>query len=75
MNTENYDAVEAFELYMKNGSNFKAVGTDTVQGASATRYEGVITSDMLEDTLEESGSLEKASPPAGRGITAARWPA
>ena len=58
MNTENYDAVESFELYMKNGSNFKAVGTDTVQGASATRYEGVITSDMLEDTLEESGSLD-----------------
>lgn len=58
MNTEQYDAVESFELYMKNGSNFKAVGTDTVQGASATRYEGVITSDMLEDTLEESGSLD-----------------
>ena len=58
MNTDQYDAVEAFELYMKNGSNFKAAGTDTVQGASATRYEGVITSDMLEDTLEESGSLE-----------------
>ena len=58
MNAEQYDAVEAFELYMKNGSNFKAVGTDTVQGASTTRYEGVITSDMLEDTLEESGSLD-----------------
>ena len=58
MNAEQYDAVEAFELYMKNGSNFKAVGTDTVQGASATRYEGVITSDMLKDTLEESGSLD-----------------
>lgn len=58
MNAEQYDAVEAFELYMKNGSNFKAVGTDTVQGASATRYEGVITSDMLEDTLKESGSLD-----------------
>lgn len=58
MNAEQYDAVEAFELYMKNGSNFKAVGTDTVQGASATRYEGVITSDMLEDTLEESDSLD-----------------
>lgn len=58
MNTDQYDAVESFELYMKNGSNFKAVGTDTVQGASATRYEGTITSDMLEDTLEESGSLD-----------------
>lgn len=58
MNAEQYDAVEAFELYMKNGSNFKAVGTDTVQGASATRYEGVISPDMLEDTLEESGSLD-----------------
>ncbi len=58
ISTEQYNAVDSFELYMKNGSNFKAVGTDTVQGASATRYEGVITSDMLEDTLEESGSLD-----------------
>lgn len=58
MNTDQYDAVESFELYMKNGSNFKAAGTDTVQGASATRYEGTITSDMLEETLEKSGSLD-----------------
>lgn len=68
MNTENYDAVESFELYMKNGSNFKAAGTDTVQGASVTRYEGVITSDMLEDTLEESGSLESITSLLGRGL-------
>ena len=67
MNAEQYDAVEAFELYMKNGSNFKAVGTDTVQGASATRYEGVITSDMLEDTLEESGSVDNIPSLLGEG--------
>lgn len=71
MNTENYDAVESFELYMKNGSNFKAVGTDTVQGTSATRYEGVITSDMLEDTLEESGSLESITSLLGEDYSSA----
>lgn len=71
MNAEQYDAVEAFELYMKNGSNFKAVGTDTVQGASATRYEGVITSDMLEDTLEESGSLDNISSLLGEDYSGA----
>ena len=71
MNTDQYDAVEAFELYMKNGSNFKAVGTDTVQGASATRYEGVITSDMLEDTLEESGSLESITSLLGEDYSSA----
>lgn len=58
MNTEQYNAMDSFELYMKNGSNFKAAGKETVQGAPATRYEGVISSDMLEDTLEESGSLD-----------------
>lgn len=71
MNTDQYDAVEAFELYMKNGSNFKAAGTDTVQGASATRYEGVITSDMLEDTLEESGSLESITSLLGEDYSSA----
>ena len=71
MNTDQYDAVEAFELYMKNGSNFKAAGTDTVQGASVTRYEGVITSDMLEDTLEESGSLESITSLLGEDYSSA----
>ena len=71
MNTDQYDAVEAFELYMKNGSNFKAAGTDTVQGTSATRYEGVITSDMLEDTLEESGSLESITSLLGEDYSSA----
>ncbi len=58
MNTDQYNAMDSFELYMKNGSNFKAAGKETVQGAPATRYEGVISPDMLEDTLEESGSLD-----------------
>ncbi len=71
MNTENYDAVESFELYMKNGSNFKAAGTDTVQGASATRYEGVITSDMLEQTLEKSGSLDSITSLLGEDYSSA----
>lgn len=69
MNTEQYNAMDSFELYMKNGSNFKAAGKETVQGAPATRYEGVISPDMLEDTLEESGSLE-TSPPCWARITA-----
>ena len=58
ISTEQYNAVDSFELYMKNGSNFKAVGTETVQGVSATRYEGVISSDVLEETLEKSGNLD-----------------
>lgn len=61
ISTEQYNAVDSFELYMKNGSNFKAVGTETVQGVSATRYEGVISSDVLEETLEKSGNLDNIS--------------
>ena len=58
---DQYNAVDSFELYMKNGSDFKAAGKETVQGVSATRYEGVISSDVLEETLEKSGNLDNIS--------------
>lgn len=58
ISTDQYNAVDSFELYMKNGSGFKAAGTETVQGVSATRYEGVISSDMLDETLKASGSMD-----------------
>ena len=61
ISTEQYNAVDSFELYMKNGSDFKAAGKETVQGVSATRYEGVISSDVLEETLEKSGNLDNIS--------------
>ena len=61
ISTEQYNAVDSFELYMKNGSDFKAAGKENVQGASATRYEGVISSDVLEETLEKSGNLDNIS--------------
>ena len=56
---EQYNAKDSFDLYLKNGANFKAMGTETVQSAPATRYEGVIAKDMLKDTLEKSGSMEQ----------------
>lgn len=56
---EQYNAKDSFDLYLKNGANFKAMGTETVQGTPATRYEGVIAKDMLKDTLEKSGSMEQ----------------
>ena len=61
ISTEQYNAVDSFELYMENGSDFKAAGRETVQGVSATRYEGVISSDVLEETLEKSGNLDNIS--------------
>lgn len=61
ISTEQYNAVDSFELYMENGSDFKAAGKETVQGVSATRYEGVISSDVLEETLEKSGNLDNIS--------------
>lgn len=59
VSVEQYNAKDSFDLYLKNGANFKAMGTETVQGAPATRYEGVIAKDMLKDTLEKSGSMEQ----------------
>lgn len=61
ISTEQYNAVDSFELYMENGSDFKAAGRETVQGVSTTRYEGVISSDVLEETLEKSGNLDNIS--------------
>ena len=71
ISTEQYNAVDSFELYMKNGSDFKAAGKETVQGVSATRYEGVISSDVLEETLEKSGNLDNISSLLGEDYSGA----
>ena len=71
ISTEQYNAVDSFELYMKNGSDFKAAGKENVQGASATRYEGVISSDVLEETLEKSGNLDNISSLLGEDYSGA----
>ena len=69
ISTEQYNAVDSFELYMKNGSDFKAAGKETVQGVSATRYEGVISSDVLEETLEKSGNLDNIGSLLGKNYS------
>ena len=71
ISTEQYNAVDSFELYMENGSDFKAAGRETVQGVSATRYEGVISSDVLEETLEKSGNLDNISSLLGEDYSGA----
>lgn len=58
ISVDQYNAADSFELFMKNGSEFKAAGKDTIQGASATRYEGVIGPNMLQETLEKSGNMD-----------------
>lgn len=69
ISTEQYNAVDSFELYMENGSDFKAAGKETVQGVSATRYEGVIGSDVLEETLEKSGNLDNIGSLLGKNYS------
>ena len=69
ISTEQYNAVDSFELYMKNGSDFKAAGKENVQGVSATRYEGVIGSDVLEETLEKSGNLDNIGSLLGKNYS------
>lgn len=58
ISVDQYNAADSFELFMKNGSEFKAAGKDTIQGASATRYEGVIGPNVLQETLEKSGNMD-----------------
>lgn len=69
ISTEQYNAVDSFELYMENGSDFKAAGRETVQGVSTTRYEGVIGSDVLEETLEKSGNLDNIGSLLGKNYS------
>ena len=54
-----YNAQASMEIYMENGANFKEAGSEDVNGAPATRYDGVITQEGLQSVMETSGVLEQ----------------
>lgn len=54
-----YDAKNSMELYLKNIEQFKSNGEEEINGKMATRYDGLITGDSLEETIKESGVLSQ----------------
>lgn len=51
-----YNAKASLDLYLKNISNFKEAGTETVGGVSCVRYDGTISGDDLNEVVAASGA-------------------
>jgi len=56
-----YNGQASMELYLENGTDFQKVGTEEINGASATRYDGVITQESLEAVMDASGVMDQFS--------------
>lgn len=49
------NAKDAMSIYLEAGSSFQEAGTETVLEKAATRYDGVIPKESLQQVLEASG--------------------
>lgn len=52
-----YNAEGNMDLYLKNISNFCKTGEEDVNGATASKIEGVLTGDAMKEAIQESGVL------------------
>lgn len=57
-----YDTQESMNTYLDGSSSLKEVGTEQINGADATKYDGIISGDALKETMEASGTLENLRP-------------
>ena len=58
-NLSQYDASYSMDLYLDSSTNFTENGTEEVAGVTATRYDGVITQEALDEVMEASGVLDQ----------------
>lgn len=56
---ESLDGKASMDLYLTSASDFAEGATETVEGVEATRYDGVISGEKLEEVLEASGVLSQ----------------
>ena len=56
---ESLDGKASMDLYLTSASGFAEGATETVEGVEATRYDGVISGENLEEVLEASGVLSQ----------------
>lgn len=57
-----YDTQDNLITYLDNSTGLKEAGTEQVNGAEATKYEGVISGSKMKETLEASGALDDLQP-------------
>lgn len=53
---EQYNAQESMAIYLENIDSFKENGTEQINGSDATRYDGVISKDAMNEIMEISGA-------------------
>ncbi len=53
-----YDTQESVVVYLENSVNLKEAGQEQINGAEATKYEGIITQDSLQETMKQTSAME-----------------
>ncbi|MGN0711346.1 MAG: DUF6612 family protein [Anaerovoracaceae bacterium] len=56
-----YNAKESLNMYISNAESFKANGTEKINGSSATRYDGIISEESMDEVMKSSGMLSQTS--------------
>lgn len=56
-----YEFIDSVGFYLECADTFEKAGEEDVNGAKATRYDGVISGDNVKKALEMSGSAEQIS--------------
>ncbi len=64
---EQYKAQDSMSIYLENIDSFKEAGTEQINGGEATKYEGIIANDALNEVMAASGMEEQL---AQYGLTA-----
>lgn len=57
---DKYNIRDSMGEYLSKGEDYRAAGTETVDGLSCDKYEGTIRGDALVEVLESSGALKVA---------------
>ena len=60
--------VEQLQLFLDCAKNFQEVGEETVNGSTATRYDGVIDGAYVAQAMEMTGALDMLDESLGAGL-------
>lgn len=56
---EQYNAKASMDMYLESIESFKEAGTEKINGSDATKYEGVISKDAMNDVMAASGAADQ----------------
>ena len=56
-----YDGKESMDVYISSAEGFVENGSEEINGEEATRYDGTISKDAMNEALETSGALSQFS--------------